>query len=75
LNLYDFFYNFLGKLADDDTIMNKLVFNDEATFRLSDLTPIDFFLLGFVYDNVYVPQLLTTLDELKKTDQRGLCKH
>jgi hypothetical protein len=65
LNLYDFCYNFLGKLADDDTIMNKLVFNDEATFRLSDLTPIDLFLWGFVKDNVYVPQLLTTLDELK----------
>jgi hypothetical protein len=27
--------NFLEKLADDDTTMNKLVFSDEATFRLS----------------------------------------
>jgi hypothetical protein len=38
---YDFCCNFLGKLADDGTIMNKLVFSDEATFRLSDLTPMD----------------------------------
>jgi hypothetical protein len=26
--------NFLGNLADDDTTMNRLVFRDEATFRL-----------------------------------------
>jgi hypothetical protein len=32
---YDFCCNFLGKLADGDTIINKLVFSDEATFRVS----------------------------------------
>jgi hypothetical protein len=31
---YDFCCSFLRKLADDDTIMNKLAFSDEATFRL-----------------------------------------
>jgi hypothetical protein len=30
-----------------------------------DLTPMDFFLWGFVKDNVYVPPLPTTLPELK----------
>jgi hypothetical protein len=45
-------YDFLGKLADDDTIMNKTVFSDEATFHLSDVTPIDFLLWGFVKGNV-----------------------
>jgi hypothetical protein len=54
-------YDFLGKLADDDTIMNKMVFSDEATFHLSDVTPMDFLLWGFVKDNVYVPPLPTTL--------------
>jgi hypothetical protein len=62
---YDLCCNFLAKLADDDTIMNKLVFSDEATFRLSDLKPVDFILCGFVKDNVYVPPLPTTLHELK----------
>jgi hypothetical protein len=51
---YDFCCNFLGKLADDDMIMNKMVCSDEATFHLSDLTPMDFFLWGFVKDDVYV---------------------
>jgi hypothetical protein len=32
---YDFCCNFLGKLANDDTIVNKLVFGDKATFHLS----------------------------------------
>jgi hypothetical protein len=45
---YDFCCNFLGNLADGDTIMNKLVFGDEVTFLLSDLTSIGFFLWGFV---------------------------
>jgi hypothetical protein len=45
--------------------MNKLVFSDEAMFHLPDLTPMDFFLWGFVKDNVYVPPLPTTLHELK----------
>jgi hypothetical protein len=41
---YNFRCNFLGKLADDDdTIINRLVFSDEATFHLSDLTQVDFF--------------------------------
>jgi hypothetical protein len=52
-------------LADDDTVMNKLVFSDEATFQLCDLTTMDFFLWTFVKDNVYVPPLPTTLRELK----------
>jgi hypothetical protein len=55
----------VGKLADDDTIMNKLVCSDEATFHLSDLTSMDYFLWGFVKDNVYVSPLPTTLNELK----------
>jgi hypothetical protein len=62
---YDFCCNFLEKLADDDTIMNKLVFSDETMFHLSDLTPMYFFLWGLVKDNVYVLPLLTTLHELK----------
>jgi hypothetical protein len=36
--------------------MNKLVFSDEATFHLSDLTPMDEFLWGIVNDNVDVPR-------------------
>jgi hypothetical protein len=44
--------------------MNKLVCSDEATFRVSDLTAMDFFLWGFVKDNVYVHPLPTTLHEL-----------
>jgi hypothetical protein len=41
---YDLCYKFLGKLADDDTVMNKLVFSGEVTFHLSELTPMDFFM-------------------------------
>jgi hypothetical protein len=52
---YDFCCSFLGKLSDDDTIINKLVFSDEATFHLSDLASMDFFLWSFVKDNVYIP--------------------
>jgi hypothetical protein len=52
---YDFCCNFLGKLADDDKIMNRLVFSDEATFHLSDLTQMDFFSWGFVKGSVYLP--------------------
>jgi hypothetical protein len=45
-----------------------------------DMTPMDFFLWGFVNDSVYVPPLPTTLHELKtriresyaKTDQEIL---
>jgi hypothetical protein len=55
----------LPGLADDDTIMNKLVFSDEATFQLPDLTTMDFFLWTFLKDNVYFPPLPTTLHELK----------
>jgi hypothetical protein len=62
---YDFCCNFLEKLADDDTIMNKLVFSDETMFHLSDLTPMYFFLWGLVKDKVYVLPLLTTLHEFK----------
>jgi hypothetical protein len=32
--------------------------------RSPDLTPCDFFLWGYIKDNVYVPPLPTTLDEL-----------
>jgi hypothetical protein len=52
---HDFCCNFLGKLAYDDTIMNK-VFGDEAMFHMLDLTSMDFFLWGFVRDNVYAPR-------------------
>jgi hypothetical protein len=69
---FDFCCNFLERLDDDDKIMNKLVFNDEAMFRLSDLTQMDVFLRGFVKDNVYVPPLPTTLHELK-TRVREAC--
>jgi hypothetical protein len=62
---YDFCCIFLGKLADGDTIMNKLVFSDEATFHRSDMTPMDVFLWGFVKDSVYISPLLTTVHELK----------
>jgi hypothetical protein len=41
-----------GKLADDAVIMNKLVFSDEVTFHLSDLTTISFLFWGFVKENV-----------------------
>jgi hypothetical protein len=52
----------------------------EWTPRSPDLTPMDFFLCGFVKRNVYVPPLPTTLHELKtrireawtKTDQEIL---
>jgi hypothetical protein len=47
------------------TIMNKVVFSDETTFHLSDLTPMDLFLGFFVKDNVYVLPLPTTLHEFK----------
>jgi hypothetical protein len=60
------------KLDDDDKIMNKLVFSHEAMFRLSDLTPMDLFLWGFVKDNIYVLALSTTLHELK-TRIREVC--
>jgi hypothetical protein len=40
--------------------------------RSPDLTPIDFFLWGFVKDNVYVPPLPTSLHELK-TQIREVC--
>ena len=33
--------------------------------RSPNLTPCDFFLLGFVKDNVYVPPLPQNLEELK----------
>jgi hypothetical protein len=45
--------------------MNKMVFSDEATFHMSDLTPMDLFLCGFVKVNVYVSPLPTTLHKLK----------
>jgi hypothetical protein len=61
VNRYDFCCNFQGKLTDDDTIMNKVVSSDEETFRLSDLTPMYFFLWVSVKDNVFVPPLPTTL--------------
>jgi hypothetical protein len=37
----------------------------ECPPRLPDLTPTDFFLWGFMKDNVYIPPLPTTLHELK----------
>jgi hypothetical protein len=54
--------------------MNKLVFCDEATFHLSNLTPMDFFLWGFCEVQSVRVLLPTTLHELK-TRIRGLCKH
>jgi hypothetical protein len=52
--------------------MNKVVFSDEVSFHLSDLTPMDFFLWSFVKDNIYFPPLPTTLHE-PKTRIREAC--
>jgi hypothetical protein len=38
--------------------------------RSPNLTRMDFFLLGFVKDNVYVPPLPTTLHDLKTRSER-----
>jgi hypothetical protein len=60
-------------MADDDTIMNRLVLNDEATFHLADLTLMDFFLCSFVKGNVYIPAADNTT-RAQDMDQRSLCE-
>ncbi|PSN35302.1 hypothetical protein C0J52_20473, partial [Blattella germanica] len=49
-------YKWIGRIGENDNALIK--------WPSWDLTPYDFFLLGFVKDNAYVPPLLANLQAL-----------
>jgi hypothetical protein len=47
----------------------------EWLLRSPDMTPMDFFLWGFVKDNILCPPAADDITRTQDTNQEGLCKN
>ena len=59
------FFNVVSLCHAADSFLDWAWWNDNLTTMIADLTPLYFFVCGYFIDSVFIPLLLSSLEELR----------